>query len=264
MQSSSDPIRKAALPSAGVLALLLGATAAQAAITVSASDPFVTIQATSGSFSGTFTVPLGSVTTMSDPAQDVWFWTSAGAVPIFDGANLVAVLSNMTVLAGRNTQPNGEERIGIDVDFGVLAGGGDTTFTISSPTMSFSPVTGASALVSAGLVGTDQNANGITISPTAANGFGFNALFNGANVFRSYFNQTLSNVPSGSVNADGNMVPAGTFLPIGTATSMQSVYSFSVSAGDAAGGTTTYAVVPTPGGFILLGLAGLFGGRRRR
>jgi hypothetical protein len=209
-------------------------------------------------------IPLSAVSTLSDPDQDLWYWASTSPVPIFDGPNLVATLVNMTVLAGRNTQPNGEQRFGIDIDFGVQAGAGNTTFTLTSPTLSFSPLTNASGLVSAGLVGTDQNTNGIAISPAAANGFGFNALFNNANVFRSYFDHTMSNLPSGSVGESGNMVPAGTFQPMGTVVDMTSVYTFSVSAGDTAGGTTTYSVVPVPGSVTIIGLSGLLIGRRRR
>lgn len=264
MQSLSSKVTKASVPVCGLVALALAGSTAQAGIVVGASDPFITVQATSGSFTGTLTVPLGSVTTLSDPDQDLWYWATTNPVPIFDGPNLVATLVNMTVLAGRNTQPDGEERFGIDIDFGVQAGSSTTTFQLLSPTLTFGPLNNARGLVSAGLVGTDQNTNGISITPMADNGFGFNAMFNASGVFRSYFDHTMSNVASGSVGDAGNMSPEGVFQPMGTVSSMMSMYQFSVSAGDTAGGTTTYSIAPAPSSVAIVGLSGLVIGRRRR
>lgn len=234
------------------------------AITVTASDPFITVRASAGSFTGTINVPLVDVVTYSDLDADLWFWASTNPVPIFDGPNLVATLVNMTVLAGRNTQPDGEVRFGIDVDFGVQAGPNSTMFELISPTLSFDPILNATGLVSAGIVGTDQNSNGISITPGFAGPFGFKADYNGGNNFRSYLTSTLTNLPSGSVSDSGNMSPEGVFQPIGTVSSMSSSYKFSVSAGDTAGGTTQFSVAPTPGTLAIVGLGGLILGRRRR
>lgn len=242
----------------------LALSASAQAITVTASDPFITVHASAGSFTGTINVPLMDVVTYSDPEADLWFWASTSPVPIFDGPNLVATLVNMTVLAGRNTQPNGEVRFGIDVDFGVQAGPNTTTFELISPTLSFDPILGATGLASAGIVGTDQNSNGITITPGFAGPFGFKADYNGGNNFRSYLASTLTNLPSGSVSDSGNMSPEGVFQPIGTVSSMSTSYKFSVSPGDTAGGTTQFSVAPTPGTIAILGLGGLILGRRRR
>lgn len=264
MKSLSSRVTKVSVPLCGLVVLAFAGSSAQAGIVVNASDPFITVQATSGSFTGTLTVPLSSVTTLSDPDQDLWYWATTNPVPIMDGSNVVATLVNMTVLAGRNTQPDGEQRFGIDIDFGVQAGANTTTFQLISPTLSFDPLNNARGLTSAGLVGTDQNTNGISISPMAANGFGFNAMYNASSVFRSYFDHTMTNVASGSVGDAGNMSPEGVFQPMGTVASMMSFYSFSVSAGDTAGGTTTYSVAPAPASIAIVGLSGLVIGRRRR
>lgn len=251
----------------GVTAALMSGLALSAsaqAVTVTASDPFITVHASSGAFNGTITVPLMDVVTYSDPDSDLWFWASTNPVPIFDGPNLVATLVNMTVLAGRNTLSTGEVRYGIDVDFGVVAGPNMTMFELISPTLSFDPILNASGLASAGIVGSDQNSNGITITPGYAGPFGFLANFNGSNNFRSYLPNTLTNAPSGSVSDAGNMSPEGTFQPMGTVSSISSSYKFSVSAGDTAGGTTQFSVAPTPGTLAILGLGGLVLGRRRR
>lgn len=248
----------------GIIATSMSCTSAYA-LTVSASDPFLRVRASSGAFSGTISIPLADVFVLNDVDQDVFYWATLDPVPIFDGPNLVATLVNMTVLAGRNTQPDGEQRFGIDIDFGVQAGANTTMFELISPTLSFTPLSNARALASAGIVGTDQNTNGITITPMLASGYGFEANYNGATNFRSYLGNVLTNVPSGSVGEAGNMVPAGVFQPIGGIVSdMSSTYKFSVTGGDTAGGTTTFSIAPAPGSMTLLGLAGLALGRRRR
>jgi len=249
---------------AASLAGAAGIAASASGVTISASDPFITIMATNGSGTGTFTVALNDVAIFNDPDQDVFYWGTTGEVTIFNGLIPIATLVNMTVLSGRNTQPDGEQRYGIDIDFGVRAGLSNTTFTLISPTMSFGPLQNARGLVSAGLVGTDQNTNGITVGPTGLNGFGFNAMFNGPLVFRSYFDQSMVNVASGSVGAAGNMVPGGMFQPMGTVANMTTQFDFMVTAGDTAGGTTTYSVAPAPTTLAIVGLSGLLLGRRRR
>lgn len=234
-------------------------------LTVSASDPFLRVRASSGSFSGEITVPLVDVFVFNDVDQDVFYWATTNPLPIFDGPNLVATLVNMTVLAGRNTQLDGEQRFGIDIDFGVQAGPNTTMFELISPTLTFGPLSNARALASAGIVGSDQNGNGIVITPGLSSGFGFAANYNGSTNFRSYLGSTLTNLPHGSVGDQGNMNPEGVFQPIGgTVTDMTSIYRFSVSGGDTAGGTTTYSIAPAPGSITLIGLAGLALGRRRR
>ncbi len=264
MESIRNQPGKAATLVAGFIVTTMACGSASA-LTVSASDPFLTVRATSGSFTGTITVPLADVLVFNDVDLDVFYWATTDPVPIFDGTNLVATLVNMTVLAGRNTQPDGEQRFGIDIDFGVQAGANTTMFELISPTLSFTPLTNARALASAGIVGTDQNANGITITPGLASGFGFAADFNGSSNFRSYLNNVLTNVAHGSVGDAGNMVPAGVFQPLpGVVSDMSSMYKFSVSGGDTAGGTTTYSIAPAPGSMTLIGLAGLVLGRRRR
>lgn len=248
----------------GLIATSMSCSTAYA-LTVSASDPFIRVRATSGAFTGTISVPLGDVFVFNDVDLDVFYWATTDPVPIFDGPNLVATLVNMTVLAGRNTQPDGEQRFGIDIDFGVQAGGSTTMFELISPTLTFGPLSNARALASAGIVGTDQNTNGITITPMLSSGFGFAADYNGATNFRSYLGNTLTNVPSGSVGDAGNMVPSGVFQPIaGSVSDMTSTYKFSLTGGDTAGGTTTFSVAPAPGSITLIGLAGLVMGRRRR
>jgi MYXO-CTERM domain-containing protein len=247
-------------------ACALLATAGIASASVSVSDPYITINAQAGPFSGSYAVPIGDVTVFNDPDSDIWFWSNPFQVPIMDGSHVVATLVSMTVIAGRQTQPDGSERFGIDVDYTVIAGDAQTRFELITPTLSFDPLTGASGTTSATRIGTDQDFNGISINPALPSGFGYETTYNGGNLFKNYFNSILANANAGgSVNEDANMSPPGAFDPIpGSVSSMQARFMFSVSANDSSGGTSTYSITPAPGACGLLGLGGLLAGRRRR
>jgi MYXO-CTERM domain-containing protein len=250
-------------------AALFLTSASVASAAVSASDPFLSISAQSGPYSGTYSVALSSPDVYTDvgndPAYDLWFWSAPFQVPIMDGSHVVATLVSMTVLCGRNTQPDGSVRWGIDVDYSVLAGSAATTFQMVSPTLYFDTLNNATATTSSTRIGSDQDFNGILIGPSLPNGYSYEALYNGANMFHTYFNTPLSNVAGGSVNGDGNMSPAGAFVGIGGPVSnMQSIFAFNVSANDSAGGTSTYSITPAPGAIALMGFGALLGARRRR
>lgn len=249
----------------GIAAIAGGVIASSAFAATTASDPYVVVNATSGPFSGSYSVPLGDVTIINEPDMDIFFWQTPTAVPILDGSNVVATLVSMTVLAGRNTLPSGEVRYGIDIDYQVLAGSNATTFELLSPTLFFDAILNGTALSSATLGGTDQNNNGITITPGLGSGFAYQAMFNGSSLFTNYFNSVLANpAASGSVGDAGNPPIPGVFTPIGMVSSMRAQLQFTVSAGDSAAGTSTFGVAPAPGAAALLGVGGLFLGRRRR
>ncbi len=233
-----------------------------------ASDPYVVVQASSGAFNGSYSVPLSSITIINEPDMDIFFWQAPSAVPILDGSTVVATLVSMTVLSGRNTLPDGEVRYFIDIDYGVVAGNGGpgalpTTFNLFSPTLMFDTVLNATALTSATFGGSDQTSNGITLTPSGPGGFAYTSLYNGGTTYQSLFNGTLAD-PNGnsSVGTGGPANPV--WNPIGPASSIQALFSFTVSAGDAAGGTSTFAVAPAPGAGVLLALGGILAGRRRR
>lgn len=241
-------------------------TASSAFASTSASDPFLTINASSSLGSGTFNLALNdpNVFTITEPDNDIWFWSLPVAVPITSGPNTVATLVSMTVLAGRITQIDGTVRWGIDIDYGVLAGGEDTTFELISPTIFFDAIGNCDAITSATRIGTDQFGGGINITPGLASGFSYEALYNGSSVYATAFNSPLGNPNNGaSVGDDYNNAGVHGLIP-GYVSSIQARFKFSLTANDASGGTSTYSIAPAPGSFALLGLGGLLAARRRR
>ena len=250
----------------GLAAAFAGASAASAN-NLTVSDPFIVVNASSALGNGSVVIPLNSpdVTVYSDPSVDYAIWGTTQPVPIYNNSNqIVAVLISMNVTAARNTI-GGVERWGVDVDFNVQAGAADTSIQLISPVVGFSPLTGASASTSATLGGTDQDGNGLTITPSLTGGVGYQALINGASVFQSYFSSILTAGAGLSTGVAGNMTPSGAFVPIGgSVSSAQSIFGFTVSANDAAAGTSTFAVIPEPGVVTTLALGGMLAARRRR
>lgn len=252
-------------------AAAVGVGVDQTSAITTASDPYVIVQASSGAFTGSYAVPLGDVFVDVQPDMDIFFWQTPNAVPIMDGSTVVATLVSMTVFSGRNTLDTGEVRHFVDIDFGVVAGSGGvgalpTTFTLFSPTIMFDTVLSALALTSASLGGTDQNSNGISLTPALPTGFAYTSLYNGTSVYENLRSEVFVN-PNGSASVGAAGPASPVWNPIGSASSIQAKYSFSVSAGDAAAGTSTFAIsngVPSPGAAALLGLGGLLVGRRRR
>lgn len=259
-------LRNTALVIAGIVGASV-ASSASAAVTV--SDPFFTINASAGAFSGSYAIALAdpSIQVFTDPDMDIWFFNISAPVTIASGPNQIAQLVDLTVIAYRNTQPDLSITYGIDMSFRVNAGTlGDTSFTLTSPLLSFDAVMG-SMTGSGTRGGSDQNINGINLSPGLTNGFGLNHSYNGSTTFADYFNTTLTNGPTQSVGDAGNTTPVDTWFPIPVpVSSLQTTFGFTVSNGDTATGTSSFGInyVPTPGSAALTLLSGGFLLTRRR
>jgi hypothetical protein len=149
----------------------------------------------------------------------------------------------------------------IMLNFGVVAGSSATTFNISSAVLSFPAIAGATAQASAGVTASDRNGNGVTWTGLHAGALGYKADYNGG---ATNFGTGVAVVST--VSAFGNATGSANFpvAPIGIVADMQANWNFTLSARDAAEGTSHYVIVPTPAGALALGLMGVLGCARRR
>ena len=152
------------------------------------------------------------------------------------------------------------------ISFSLTAGGSEVTVTVSSSTVSFPALTNPGASAEAEVTLTDNNGDGVTISPTGDNDGLYLAIYNGDQEYASL----LSN---GSVKGGSVTYSEDTSGPIaGSVSSIQSVFSFTLSGCDGASGTGTFTVIvpdepliPEPGCLTTLfcGLIALLATRRR-
>ena len=184
-----------------------------------------------------------------DPVTNTWNWSGVdielGDVAMLNQANLVIV---------------GDPQIAMG--FAVTAGAADTTVTITSAVLSFDPLVNPDGAASAGVTLTESGGD-----PTA-NLVGLAGDLGSA--YAAYYN-----VPPGTVFAEfvtglttettisdgGN---TGGWVSIAdTVVDMQAQFSFTVSAGDQASGTSNFLIIPEPTSLTLLALGGLIGLARR-
>ncbi len=160
----------------------------------------------------------------------------------------------------------------VAVNFSVQSGAVMTSFAVTSTLLGFATLNSVDALATGTLVADDRNGNGVTVSPLGvfpSNGI-YVAKYNNSGLpfqdldgatFASLFTAGPYNNAVGFNVADGT----GPFQPIpGNISNIQGGFSFALTAGDIASGTSTFFVTPAPGAAALLGLAGLVATRRRR
>jgi uncharacterized protein (TIGR03382 family) len=160
----------------------------------------------------------------------------------------------------------------VNANFNVTAGVSNTTFTVNSTFLSFGTINPATALASAAVGVTDSATFGdvgtITLVGLEPGGNLYTARFNSdSGTFVNLIpGSTVGVAPGGSTSFSGNNAsfPGYDPLPGGTASDMDSQFKFTLSRFDRATGTSTYEITPAPGAAALIGLAGLFAGRRRR
>lgn len=155
----------------------------------------------------------------------------------------------------------------ISLGFLVTAGATDTTFTITSAQMTFSTINGAIARASGAITSTDLDGNGGFQTGLYAGVKSYTAHLNGpvggaGTDFGVLVNATKMGSYESTTTSEAK--PAVGYLAAGNVSSMQSAFSFKVSANDEASGTSVFVVVPTPGAGLLAGLGTLVAMRRRR
>lgn len=148
------------------------------------------------------------------------------------------------------------------LSFGVLAANAATNFTISTAPVVFGAIPSPSAVASAALTVTDVDSDGASMTGAYPGALSFQALSNQGTF--AFLAPSISATAQESIASTPN-VPPTTGTIIGAVTSIQSNFSFQLSANDLGSGSGTFSV-PEPGTFGMLAVAalGLVAVRRRR
>lgn len=183
-------------------------------------------------------------------ADGAFLWESAGAIDLVDGnQNVIATLTSGLVRFA-------EDPWAVSIGFTVIAGSTDTTFSISSGTLTYGPLGSPEARASGAIGMTDTfGSDGGSIS--------------GSSIMTAYTNNglyagLLGGVSVAANDSDNTFGNTGAFAPLGAASSESRLsFDFTLTAGDTANGNGIFVVTPAPGALALLGVAAV-GARRRR
>ncbi|MCE5341683.1 MAG: PEP-CTERM sorting domain-containing protein [Planctomycetaceae bacterium] len=157
---------------------------------------------------------------------------------------------------------NSDPEVGIE--FGLRAGSLATTYNILSEVVVFDPIVNPTAYASAGVTLTDR--------PDAA-GAAITGLFYGGKTHQARYNSTsvFANLVSGFsipertlTNEENKGTRDFPETILGTVSSIESEFWFTLSARDSASGTSTFVVVPEPATICLMGIAALAFLRKQR
>jgi hypothetical protein len=150
----------------------------------------------------------------------------------------------------------------VSLGFFVTAGASTTTFTISSAVVSFPGMPNPTGVASAGVTLTDNDGNGANSTGNFAVNKAYQSIYNGSTVFANL----VSPVSASSFGTMTTSEGAGPVVIGTTVSSIQSQFSFNLSANDSASGTSVFRVTPEPSSsaLALLGCVGLLWRVRRR
>ncbi len=180
-------------------------------------------------------------------------WTLASPVDIMDGDVLLATITELTLET--DSEPY------VNLFFALQAGASDTTVSVTSPVISFSPMLNPQAYASAGITLTSDS-DGATITGLFG-GKNYEARYNGTTVYADLV--AGFSIPGDQTVTSSDRSPASGYNTItGTVSSIESEFNFTLSALDQASGTSRFEVIPEPCTLGLLTLGGLALLRRRR
>lgn len=192
-------------------------------------------------------------------------WTWGDPAGSGSGDTIAIPGSGGAVLRGLELTVDADPQV--KLNFWVEAGSTDTSFTIASNIVSFATIAGQGTATAAVTL-TDTNGDGATATGLFAGGKFYEAYYNGASGFAQLVSSPISAAMYASTTASQAVPP---WQPMGAVSSIQSKFSFDLSAYDLASGTSNFVVqelIPEPSGFValltgLVGLASVVTRRRR-
>lgn len=233
---------------------LLGA-AASAAFGGTISNVVLRVEATNAQGTGVLEIPYDEACYHRSVDTYAWQMDQAQTIRNSSGQTIATLSSANTTIIGDPV---------INLNFLVIAGAADTTFTITSALLSFPTINNPTAQASAQIGSTDLDGNGVTVTGGyVGNTKGYRADYNGLVPGGTNFAQLVNNQSGAAFSSNISSESAGPTSPGGSASDMSSQFRFTVSANDQATGTSVYVITPEPASLVLLALGGLTLVRRR-